>query len=96
MASGAYSLEYEEVRHPNEEWKFRIRVTGPGFHNIGLPLVGKIGDVDIEGIIVDESQDRFTGYLTKLPNSGDELFVGYGSAGVATGIKFDGKKKLVS
>ena len=96
MASEAYLLEYKEVRHPNEDWKYRVRVTGPGFHNIGLPLVARIGDVDIEGIIVDELQDSFTGYLTRLPKSGDELFIGYGSAGVATGVKLPGKRKFVS
>jgi hypothetical protein len=45
------------------------------FSHRALPLVAKVGSVDVEGISISPGAQSFTGLLRRSPNAGDELVV---------------------
>jgi hypothetical protein len=47
------------------------------FPKRALPLVAKVGAIDVEGISLSPDGQNFTGILPRFPNTGDELVVRY-------------------
>jgi len=59
------------------------------FPKRALPLMAKVGTVDVEGISLSSDGRGFMGMLSKSPNSGDELVVRYlPEPPTRTGIRF--------
>ena len=55
-----------------------LMIVGRGlFPKRALPLMAKVGSVDVESISLGADGQRFTGILPKSPNTGDELVVRY-------------------
>jgi hypothetical protein len=59
------------------------------FPHRALPLVAKVGNVDVEGISISPGAQSFTGLLRRSPNAGDELVVRFlPEPPIRTGKKF--------
>jgi hypothetical protein len=59
------------------------------FPHRALPLVAKVGSVDVEGISISPGAQGFTGLLRKSPNAGDELVVRFlPEPPIRTGMRF--------
>jgi len=59
------------------------------FPQRALPLVAKVGNIDVEGISISPGAQSFTGILRRSPNTGDELVVRYlPEPPIRTGVRF--------
>lgn len=59
------------------------------FPHRALPLVAKVGSIDVEGISISPGGQSFIGVLRKSPNTGDELVVRYlPELPIRTGVRF--------
>lgn len=59
------------------------------FPRRALPLVAKVGDVDMQGISVSSDGRRFMGILKRTPHAGDEVVVRFlPEPPTRTGIRF--------
>jgi hypothetical protein len=71
--------------------KFDVHVRGCGFYIGAQPWVARLGDQQTMNVGGNENDLEWS--LEKEPAVGDELFVGYGAANVATGIRYAGLGK---
>lgn len=82
------TAEFEALPQRLEGYVMRISGTGRNFQPRALPFLARVGDLEIEMISWNLQGDRFVGYLRRVPNTGDRLFVGYGAANQPTNITF--------
>jgi len=66
----------------------RVVVRGAGLVRIGLPLVARVGEQILVGIVLSPLGDEFMGYLDRVPREGDRLSWGYGEATRQTDIAY--------
>lgn len=72
------SASFENLAEPPiPAWIIRITAVGTDLTDTALKLAARVGDVPVEGLLVDDDGNGFTGYLTAPPIDGDHLFVGY-------------------
>jgi hypothetical protein len=85
------SAQFEVLAEPPvPEWVMRVTAKGSGFATRAVPLGAQLGDVPVEGLVIDLDAAGFTGYLRRIPPSGSRLLVGYRDGELAdTGITFD-------
>jgi hypothetical protein len=68
----------------------RIEVTGSDFEYRAAPVVARVGAVPVEALVVDLEGTGFVGQLRSMPQTGDELEVGYEDGElIKTGLTFD-------
>jgi hypothetical protein len=70
-------------------WIMRISGTARKIEYTSTPFLARVGKIKVEALTWNFTGDRFVGYLRKIPNSGDRLFVGYGAANQPTTITFN-------
>jgi hypothetical protein len=85
------AAEFEELAEPPvERWVIRVNADGSGFEHRAEPLVGRVGNVSLEGVIVKPDGDGFLAFLADVPPDGAELRVGYGDDDlIDTGILYE-------
>ena len=72
------SATFETLAEPPvPQWIIRVTAVGSDLTDTALKLAARVGDVAVEGVLVADAGDGFTGFLTAIPNDGDHLFVGY-------------------
>ena len=69
-------------------WTMRISGTARKIEYTSTPFLARVGRTKVEALTWNFAGDRFVGYLRRIPNSGDRLFVGYGAANQPTNITF--------
>lgn len=82
------TAEFEPLAQPLEGYVMRISGTARNYQFRAMPFLARLGDQQIESLTWNLRGDRFAGYLRRMPNSGDRLFVGYGVANQPTPITF--------
>ncbi|GIH97750.1 hypothetical protein ACFFMN_03520 [Planobispora siamensis] len=88
LATSALFLRVPDGVFP--QWRVRLLVSGSGFLDIGTNLRAKVGDQEVEAVMVDSGGAGFTGFLPAEPPEGARLSVGYGRPLVATGVTYHG------
>ena len=72
------SAEFERLAEPPiPEWIVRVTVKGDGFVNHAVSLAATVGEVPVEGIVIDPDGAGFVGYLAQEPPEGSAFLVGY-------------------
>jgi hypothetical protein len=72
------SASFETLAEPPiPAWIIRMTAVGTDLTDTALKLAARVGDVPVEGLLIDDDGNGFTGYLTAAPIDGDRLFVGY-------------------
>jgi hypothetical protein len=79
MSISVESAAFEPLAEPPvPEWIIRVAAKGNGFVVRAVPVSARVGEVPVEGLLIDEDAGGFTGYLSSVPPDGAHLFVGYG------------------
>lgn len=72
------SASFENLAEPPiPAWIIRITAVGSDLTDTALKLAARVGDVPVEGVLIDDDGNGFTGFLAAAPSDGDHLFVGY-------------------
>jgi hypothetical protein len=83
------SAVFEPLERPiGPGWRVHVSVTAQNIQHIALPFRARVGGQPLEMLTVTAAGDRFDGYLSGLPQTGDRLFVGYGLASIPTDIVY--------
>lgn len=78
---------FERLEPGKAGWVVRISVGGDGFVMRASPLVAEVGDVPIEGLIINGG--GAIGFLRAIPPAGAPLRIGYLDLGLNdTGITY--------
>ena len=82
---------FDLLPEPDDElgWHVRVMFAGTGFVKAAVPIVAMVGDLHVEGIVVD--QGGAAGFLREIPPTGAPLKVGYLDTGLHdTGFTYPG------
>jgi len=80
MSISVDSATFEPLAEPPvPDWIIRVTAKGGGFEFRADPLVARVGDLPVEGLLIDDDGAGFLGYLSSVPPDGAHLFVGYAS-----------------
>jgi hypothetical protein len=83
------SASFELLQSPlGPGWVMRITGIARNIQHRALPFRARVGDQGVEGLTVASAGDRFDGFLRRIPDAGDRLYVGYASATIPTAIVY--------
>jgi hypothetical protein len=72
------SADFEFLEEPPvPEWVMKVTGQGDGMGPRAIPLVARVGLLDVEGVVQSSDGTSFHGFLTQEPATGDELQVGW-------------------
>jgi hypothetical protein len=75
---------FEVLPEPNElGWRVIVRFAGTGFVEAASPVVAMVGDLRVEGIMIDQAGGG-VGFLRTVPPEGAPLKIGYMDVGLQT------------
>ena len=70
-------------------WVMRVACTGDGFAHRGLSLRARVGAHEMRAVMVSPFEGGFSGFLERVPNEGDRVYVGYSGEGeLATDVVY--------
>jgi hypothetical protein len=73
------------------EGRFSLHVYGENFLDRAVPLLARLGEQWVAGVIVEADGRSFAGTLERPPQAGDRLFVGYADAALqSTDVVYGG------
>jgi hypothetical protein len=94
MAADEFSIlsgEFQLLGRPlGPGWVMRISGRAQNLLHRALPFVARVGEQPVEVLSFNFEGDRYEGFLRRVPNVGDRLFVGYDAPTVETAITFKG------
>jgi hypothetical protein len=62
---------------PFPDWVMKVTTQGDGFEPRAVPLIARVGSLDLEGVVASSDGTSFHGFLTAIPQTNDELSVGW-------------------
>lgn len=83
------SARFELLRHPvGPGWVMRVTGAAKYILHRAAPFVARVGDQRLEGVGINSEGSAFEGYLSRIPQPGDRLHVGYSTATIPTAFAF--------
>lgn len=84
------SARFEPMESLTEtRWVMRMMGISQNIVHRAIPFTARIGEQGVDRLTVSSEGDRFEGFLGRVPNAGDRLYVGYGSPTIPTPIVYD-------
>jgi hypothetical protein len=71
------SASFETLPEPLGPWVMSVMLTGDGFENRAMPLVAKVGDLDVDLIVIASDGTMASGMLMDVPEPGARVSIGY-------------------
>jgi len=69
-------------------WVMRVTAQTRNIRRIAFPFVARVADQEINFLCLGLEGEFFQGYLKRVPQAGDRLFVGYNRADTPTSIVY--------
>jgi|SRR5271155_2415607 len=83
------SARFEPLSRPlGPGWVMRVTAQTTNIQFIAFPFVARVADQPIDFLCYGLQGEYFEGYLKRIPQTGDRLFVGYNRADVSTSIVY--------
>jgi hypothetical protein len=83
------SAQFEPLSDPlGPGWVMRVTAQTRNIRRIASPFVARIADQQIDSLHFGLEGRFFHGYLKRIPQPGDRLFVGYSTADTPTSVVY--------
>jgi hypothetical protein len=83
------SARFEPLRRPvGLGWVMLVTTQTRNIRFVAFPFVARVGEQPLDFLCYGLEGEYFEGYLKRIPNPGDRLFVGYNRATVPTSIVY--------
>ncbi len=84
------SVDFEPIDGPVPgDWLMRVVIHGTGLEQRAMPIIAEVGPQAVHGLMPLVEDGVVLGFLTQVPDDGDELRVGYPNEPlVETGLRF--------
>jgi hypothetical protein len=85
------SVEFEAITTPlPTDWVMRLVIRGSELDHGAIPMAAEIGPQKVHGLMPTTEEGVTLGFLTRVPDAGDELRIGYADGPLTpTGITFE-------